>query len=99
MKQKLKFVCVFMMFIMLLTGCNEYQQKKEDVSLSNDYNKSEIKSRNDIIIVYDKNNNKILETKEQSKIDYYSELVGNSVENIDEKNTAKIGRASCRERV
>ena len=90
MKQKLKFVCVFMMFIMLLTGCNEYQQKKEDVSLSNDYNKSEVKSRNDIIIVYDKNNNKILETKEQSKIDYYSELVGNSVENIDEKNVFSV---------
>ena len=29
MKQKLKFVCVFMMFIMLLAGCNEYQQKKK----------------------------------------------------------------------
>lgn len=85
MKQKIKFIYIFMIFTMLLTGCNEEQQKKEDVSLLNDYEKSKIESRNDTVIVYDKNNNKILETKEQSKIDYYSKVIGDSVEGKDDK--------------
>ncbi len=44
----------------------------------------------DMIIIYDNNGNEISKINDLSQIKYYSELIGNSVENIDEENAQII---------
>ncbi len=93
MKQKNLFLFFNLSFmIILLTACDS----KIDANLGT--NKTETKdnienvvhSETDTIIVYDNNGNEILKTSEQSKIEYFSELIGNSVENIDNENASTL---------
>ncbi len=93
MKQKNLFLFFTLSLMMVLfTACGT----KIDANLN--INKSETKdnkenvvdSEIDTIIVYDNNGNEILKTSEQSKIEYFSELIGNSVENIDDENASTL---------
>ncbi len=51
---------------------------------------AENKTGKDTVTVYDKDNVKIIEIVNQDGLDYISELIGNSVENLDEENVMKI---------
>lgn len=50
------------------------------------------KDLGDIITVYDSNNKKIAEFTDQKDIEYYSDLVGNTTENISEDNANLLYR-------
>ncbi len=67
------FVIIIVLSLFVLSGCDS------------DVDKSE-KGRKDIIEIYNANNEKVLETQDQKVLDYISNLIGMSTENIDEKN-------------
>ena len=67
------FVIIIVLSLFVLSGCDS------------DVDNSE-KGRKDIIEIYNANNEKVLETQDQKVLDYISNLIGMSTENIDEKN-------------
>lgn len=46
-------------------------------------NNKDIGTRKDMVIVYDSNQAKILEIDDQKTLDYFSELIGNTTNNMD----------------
>lgn len=67
---------LLLLMILILSSCSEKQSSDNTRPIN----------KKDNIVIYDADGNKLREVTEQSELDYFSNLIGNSTENIDEEN-------------
>lgn len=75
MRKRFLIMAIFLVFSIFLTSCSP------NITTEQTSSKKEEK-----IEIFDSNNKKIVETEEQEVLDYFSNLTGMSVENINYKN-------------
>ncbi|WP_236251338.1 hypothetical protein [Peptoniphilus harei] len=66
---------IFLVFSIVLTSCSSNTTTEQTSS-----------KKEEKIEIFDSNNKKIVETEEQEVLDYFGNLTGMSVENINDKN-------------
>lgn len=74
-KQSIILSCLFFSFLFIMTACS-----------SNSFDNGNSNENSDVVTVYDPNGKKLTEFTEEEDVVYFSELIGNSVENMDEDN-------------
>ena len=75
MRKRFLIMAIFLVFSIVLTSCSPNTTTEQTSS-----------KKEEKIEIFDSNNKKIVETKEQEVLDYFSNLIGMSVGNINDKN-------------
>lgn len=75
MRKRFLIMAIFLVFSIVLTSCSPNTTTEQTSS-----------KKEEKIEIFDTNNKKIVETEEQEVLDYFSNLTGMSVENINDKN-------------
>ncbi|MDU1829426.1 hypothetical protein [Anaerococcus sp.] len=76
MRKRFLIMAIFLVISIVFTSCSPNTMTEQTRS----------KKEEEKIEIFDSNNNKIVETEEQEVLDYFSNLTGMSVENINYKN-------------
>ena len=75
MRKRFLIMVIFLVFSIVLTSCSSNTTTEQTSS-----------KKEEKIEIFDSNNKKIVETEEQEVLDYFGNLTGMSVENINDKN-------------
>ena len=75
MRKKFLIMAIFLAFSIVLTSCSPNTTTEQTSS-----------KKEEKIEIFDSNNKKIVETEEQEVLDYFGNLIGMSVGNINDKN-------------
>ena len=75
MRKRFLIMAIFLVISIVFTSCSPNTMTEQTRS-----------KKEEKIEIFDSNNNKIVETEEQEVLDYFSNLTGMSVENINYKN-------------
>lgn len=75
MRKKFLIMAIFLVFSIVLTSCSPNTTTEQTSS-----------KKEEKIEIFDSNNKKIVETEEQEVLDYFGNLIGMSVGNINDKN-------------
>lgn len=75
MRKRFLIMGIFLVFSIVLTSCSPNTTTEQTSS-----------KKEEKIEIFDSNSKKIVETEEQEVLDYFSNLTGMSVENINDKN-------------
>ena len=75
MRKRFLIMAIFLVISIVFTSCSPNTMTEQTRS-----------KKEEKIEIFDSNNNKIVETEEQEVLDYFSNLTGMSVENINDKN-------------
>ena len=75
MRKRFLIMAIFLVFSIVLTSCSPNTTREQTSS-----------KKEEKIEIFDSNNKKIVETEEQEVLDYFGNLTGMSVANINDKN-------------